>query len=358
MMKKELLFFAALCAALSLFAQPTLQNNVFPDIGDVITFNTADTLLNIEEGGAGANQTWNFSTLQPQAGLEVTQQVFISPVGTPYAANFPTANIVAKIGEDTAVYSYFRKEANQFSILGGGSVDFLQEYTDPDVFLKTPLAFNGSYTEEYAYQLAAIGFQSVGSRTVTYDGYGTLITPLGTFANAIRLKLVSTQEDSAALGGGVEFISQTEITSYDWFVANQVGSVVSITYTSGTSETRIAGFDTLFNEMPLTKSVNYLSASTVGVFSAPTALSGLSIAALGPNPAVDVLNLRFDAEVGDQSLRVLITDAMGKEVDSQTVRTVAGENLWSLPVDQLAAGNYFLTLTDGRGVITRGWVKQ
>ena len=357
MMKKGLLFPAALLAALSLFAQPTLQNNVFPDIGDVITIRTADT-ININQGNAGANQTWNFSALQPEAGTTATQQVFVSPVGTPYAAQFPLANIVAKTNEDTAVYAYYRKEANQFSILGGGSIDFLQEYTDPDVLLKTPLAINGSYTEAFAFQLAALGFQSVGSHTVTYDGYGTLTTPLGTFANAIRLKQVSMQEDSAFLDGGIEFISQTETTTYEWFVANQVGVVISISYSSSSSETRIPGFDTLFAENPAIKSVTYLAGTTTGVFNAPTALSGLSITALGPNPTVDQLTLRFNAETSGQALRLLITDATGKEVDIQAIYTVAGENTWSWPVDRLAAGNYFLTITDGRGVLTRGWVKQ
>ncbi len=359
-MKKVLLFPVALLAALSLFAQPTLQNNVFPDIGDVVTTASGDT-LNIEPGNAGANQTWDFTALQLLEGTTATQQVFISPVGTPYAAEFPNANIVAKINEDTAIYAYYQKEANQFSILGAASLDFLQKYTDPDALVKTPLAYNGSYTETFAYRLGAgteAEFFTTGSHNVTYDGYGTVKTPLGTFTNATRLKLVSTQIDSAVVTGGIEFINQTESTTYDWLVANQPGPIVSITYSSGTSETRIPGFDTIFTETPITKSVNYTTTSTTSVFSAPTGLSGLSITAIGPNPAVDQLTLRFDAENSGQALRVLITDATGKEIENQSVTTVAGENIWSLPIDRLATGNYFLTVTDGRGVMTRAWVKQ
>lgn len=359
-MKKVLLFPVALLAALSLFAQPTLQNNVFPDIGDVATTASGDT-LNIEPGNAGANQTWDFTNLHIQTGTVATQAVYVAVEGTPYAASFPTANIAVKINEGTtAVYSYARKETGQFSSLGTGTDGFLQTYTDPEIVLKAPLNFNGSFEDDYAYTTDAgndLFLYTEGSQTLTYDAYGTLKTPLGNFNNAIRTKSVSSQVDSATISGFV-IINHTNSITYDWLVANQAGPVVSISYTSSISETRIPGIDTTITETPLTKSVSYISAAATSVFSAPTALSGLSITALGPNPAVDQLTLRFDAENSGQALRVLITDATGKEVENQSIRTVAGENTWSLPVGRLAAGNYFLTLTDGRGVMTKGWVKQ
>ncbi len=358
-MKKGLLFPAALLATLSLFAQPTLQNNVFPNIGDVVTTSDADT-INIDPGGVGANQTWDFTALTPLAGTTATQYTYIAATGTPYTAEFPTANIVAKIAGDTAIYSYFNKGSGDLALLGTASLAFLQKYTNPNVVLETPLTFNGSFSDDYAYTIDAntgFLFNSEGSQTVTYDAYGTLKTPSGTFTNAIRTKSVSSESDSTEISG-VVLITQTDITTYNWFVPNQSGAVVSINYTSGFSETQIPGFDTLITQTPLTKSVSYTTTSTTSVFSAPATLSGLYITAIGPNPAVDQLTLRFNAVTGDQALRVLITDATGKEIQNQAIRTVAGENTWSVPVGRLAAGNYFLTLTDGRGVITRGWVKQ
>jgi len=358
-MKKGFLFPVALLTALSLLAQPTLQNNVFPDIGDAATTASGDT-LNIEPGNAGANQTWDFTSLQIQTGTVATQYLYVAVAGTPYAASFPTANIAIKINEDTAIYSYARKETGQFSSLGVATEGFLQTYTDPQILLKTPLNFNGSFQDDFAYTTDAgddLFLYSEGSRTLTYDAYGTLKTPLGNFNNVIRTKSVSAQVDSASFSG-IVIINHTDAITYDWLVANQAGPIVSITYTSGISETRIPDFDTLVTVTPPTKSVSYTSAAATSVFSAPTVLSGLSITTLGPNPVVDQLTLRFDAEQSGQALRVIIMDATGKEVENQSIRTVAGENSWSLPVDRLAAGNYFLTLTDGRGVMTRGWVKQ
>lgn len=360
-MKKQLLFPAALLATLSLFAQPTIQNNVFPDIGDVLTLSDADT-LNVKQGSAGANITWDFSALVLLSGSVPIQTQYISPVGTPYAAEFPMANIVGKINEDTAIYAYYKKESTQLSILGSASLDFLLKYTDTDIILKTPLAYNGTYQDNFASNVttadpSGVTFYSSGSRTVTYDAYGTVKTPLGTFNNAARVKFVSTHMDSASISG-FTILNESDITTYDWLVPNQPGPVVSISYISTRSETQIPGFDTLITITPTFKTVNFLSASVTGVFTAPTALSGLQLTAIGPNPAVDQLTLRLEAETGGQSLRLTITDAAGKEVESQTLRTVAGENVWTVPVDRLAAGNYFLTLTDGRGVLTKGWVKQ
>jgi hypothetical protein len=57
-----------------LWAQPTLQMNVVGQIGDIVTFQVADT-LNISQGNAGANQTWNFSNLKPESDLGTTKSV-------------------------------------------------------------------------------------------------------------------------------------------------------------------------------------------------------------------------------------------------------------------------------------------
>ena len=87
-----LLFSIVFCAAA--VAQPTLQMNVLPEIGDVVTFYDADT-TNVSEGVAGASQTWDFSGLQLSAGSTGIQYIYLDPAATPaqFAGNFPGANI-------------------------------------------------------------------------------------------------------------------------------------------------------------------------------------------------------------------------------------------------------------------------
>ena len=125
MLQKSIFTFLLLgCFTALTFAQPVLQNTVLPDIGDVVKLTDADT-INTFPGNAGANQTWNFSAWHAASGTTPTEYLYISPVGTPYVADYPTATIVTKINQDTAIYAYFREQSNQFSILGSGSLIYL-----------------------------------------------------------------------------------------------------------------------------------------------------------------------------------------------------------------------------------------
>ncbi len=339
-------------------AQPVLQNTVLPDIGDVVQLTEGDT-LNVSQGNAGANQTWNFSAWKILPGTTPTQYLYISPVGTPYAANFPNATIVTKIDQDTAIYAYFREQPSQFSLLGAASIVFTQNFIDPDTQLKFPTNYNGSYSEDFEYTTDAgtgVVFNSKGSRVVKYDAYGTLTTPLGTFQNTIRIKAVSSQVDSAEFSG-IKIINQTFLTTFGWLAAGHPGTLASVYYTNTITETSFPGFPPIVEFSPVTKSVNYVSSSSVGVFDLVQTVNGVSELTLGPNPAVDELTLRFNANLDKQNLQLHLLDASGRVLQSKTFDAINGENVLPLSVGQFAPGSYFLTLTDGRGVQTLSWMK-
>ncbi|GAB4488958.1 MAG: hypothetical protein OHK0019_05900 [Saprospiraceae bacterium] len=190
--------------------------NVVPEIGDVVTFYEADT-TGVTQGNAGANQNWNFSGLQPLVGIALVQYFYLAPSSTPprFASKFPTANFAIRIGpaSDTAVNVYSIKSANQWEFLGIKNDSIEQVYTNTDIQLKN-LSFNGSFTDNFANTTdngTGFIFYGEGSRTITYDGYGTLKTPAGTFFNAMRLKGISSQVDSADFGVGVSII-KTDFT--------------------------------------------------------------------------------------------------------------------------------------------------
>jgi hypothetical protein len=357
-MKKLSLLTLALGAVFNvLLAQPTLQNNVYPEVGDVITTTTAVTANNITEGSAGANQTWNFSGLQPDPQFSSTTFNFVAVGTTPYAADFPGANLAQVVVADTPVYAYYKVETNQLSILGSATQDFSLTYTNPQIALKTPLSFNGSFQDTYTGLLELTGqgitFQNAGNRTTTYDGYGTLQTPSGTFNNAIRLKTVSTEKDSVGFGPGTYSITETVLTSYDFYVPNRVGPQVTVSYTEGVSTTVIPGFPPIVEETPLTKNIDYVS-SFVTAAPEPAAVLGMSIESVGPNPATDHLNVRFTETQANRPLQLLVTDMTGKVL--QTI-AVDGDASVVIPVGALAPATYFLTLTDGKAVQTLRWVK-
>lgn len=359
-MKKTILLLAfSVLSAPFLFAQPTLQMNVVPNIGDVVLFQEADT-NSITQGNGGANQTWNFTGLQPLSGSPAIQYIYLAPSNTPaqYAAKFPTANLAVKINSDTIVYGYSREESSQYSFLGIKN-DFLEQlYPNPDIQLKT-LSYNGSFTDDFTNYTdvgSGIIFYAEGSRTVTYDGYGTLTTPAGTFQNAMRLKSVSSQVDSAEFFG-LKIINDTEITAYDWLVADQPGPLVSVYYTHTITTSSFPGFPPEVTDLGTIKSVNYLSNTALGAFDRPDELAGIAVQVASANPASDGLELLITAENGNENLQMLMTDINGRMIETRSLAVAAGENRIVLPVGHLSSGAYFLTLTDGNAVRTLNWQK-
>lgn len=359
-MKKSTLLFAlfALFAG-SLVAQPTLQMNVLPDIGTTVWLQEADT-NSVAQGNAGPNQTWNFTGIQALSGTPATQYLYLAPSSTPaqFASVFPAANYAIKINSDTVVYGYAKKEANQYSFLGIKNAFIAQVYSNTDIQLKN-LSYNGSFQDDYTNTSDAgtgVIFYGKGSRTVSYDGYGTLQMPGGTFQNAMRIKSVSLQIDSAEFSG-LKIISETDITTYDWLVANQPGVLVSVYYTHTISTTYFPGFPPQVSDLGTTKAAYYLSSSTTGTFDRPRELQGLAVSFAGPNPAADQLALKITTEKSIPDLKMMMTDISGRVFETRSVATFPGENMLTLEIGDLPAGAYFLTLTDGEGLKTIPWQK-
>jgi hypothetical protein len=351
MQKAIYLLAPALFGALTVAAQPTLSNNVFPEIGDQLTTIDGDPTT-ITQGNAGANQTWNFANLVPADSAVAQSGVVVAAAGTPYAAQFPQANLALR-SNDTS-YAYVQTTSTQFSLLGVAAPSLVFPYTNAQTILQTPLAFNGTFSDSYAFTLTfdfdGIPFTSytTGNLTAQYDAYGTMVTPAGTFQNTMRLRTVDVQRDSANIAGFGYSISQNTTTSYDYYVANRPGSLVTISYTEGFSYFNIPGVpaDTTFTE-PF-KYVSYALSGSSGIVETPVERWGLEIASISPNPTTDRLTVRFSAGTAKADLRLLVTDNLGRLVSTQELPAAAFNGTAQVAVAQLAPGTYTLTLTDGQ----------
>jgi len=340
-------------------AQPILQNNVLPQIGDSYWIASADTNL-ITHGNPGANQTWDFTDLHPLGDTFRVQYKTVAPDSTPYAIHYPTATVANEVQKDTFFYAYFYSNPNQLSFLGDGSLYHKQVYSNPDTRLTFPTAFNETKLDTFAYTSdfgQGFIFITNGYRSTTYDGYGTLITPLGSFPNAMRIKSVATYTDSVNLGG-VQLLNHHELTTYAWLLTDQPDYLTGVYYLKTTNETRIPGFDTTFMEAPVVKSVSYISETSVGTKGLAPGVDGISILVLAPVPARDHLTLRFHASKAVQNLQLRLTDAFGRILQTRLFACSSGENEVLFSVDQLPSGSYFLMLTDGRGVLAVRWQKH
>src|SRR4051812_5433102 len=103
-MKKPLLFSLTLFFfATFLSAQVTLTYATHGIVaGDVYTIFYANGPTS-NPGSSGTNQTWNFSNLNIDTNSAQTT-IYVNPATTPYAANFPTANLAGKQGVDNYFY--------------------------------------------------------------------------------------------------------------------------------------------------------------------------------------------------------------------------------------------------------------
>ncbi|HEX9979414.1 MAG TPA: T9SS type A sorting domain-containing protein [Flavobacterium sp.] len=295
--------FAAACITLlqfSAIAQPVANSsNVAANFHAEFYYTEA---TGFSPGSAGANQTWDYSDLEI---IFLGTDNAIPVAGSPYAAQFPTANYLYKfhgIFGDSDSYFYHNLLPNKFEIL---SLGYDGENGDvftpnPKTYVTFPYTYNTVFTDTYQTTAET----SPTSFTATYDAYGTLIMPFGTFTNVIRQKVVSNGQ-----------------TNYNWF--------------------NVSPF------YPILQTV--LEENTLGIVKDLTILGvDDNIAALKfsayPNPVNDVVTINCPADFTG-SVRVDLSDITGKTVITRAEMPAAG-NSFSVDMQDCSAGIYFLKLTD------------
>lgn len=358
-MKNNLLFLALVLLANTLLAQPTLQNNVFPKLGDVVTQAEGDT-YGIEPGPGGANQVWDFTGLIPLTFQPQIQLTVVEADNTPYISQFPEANLSAEVvTPDGNLYQYMKVEGDKISTLGSAATGVFFEFSDPQVNLVTPLEYHQGFNDAYQSAVVIPGVGEFHNRSVKaseYDAYGMLKMPDATFNNAIRLKTVEVSIDSIASDQGYT-ITFLNITSYEWYVPNRPGPQVSVSYSGGYTKTVVPGFPELVDSIQVSKSVNFVSELITSGIQSPDQLD-LAIEAFGPNPTAGDITLRFSDQELTGELQVMVLNSQGQLLQSRIIRPGEGDNVLTIAAQDLPAGQYFLSLSNGRAVKTLPWMKS
>ena len=83
----------------------------------------------------------------------------------------------------------------------------------------------------------------------------------------------------------------------------------------------------------------------------------LAISRLFPSPASDKVSVDFEA-TSEGNINAVVTDMMGKVVNTQIINAVEGLNRLDLNVAALTSGVYILTFTDKTSVIAQRFVKN
>ncbi len=178
----------------SAFAQPTITADSIHFYGRMVYAHTFDS-INPNPVPAGSNVVWDFSNLKYKGYDSV---VFTNKPFSSYASNFPEANEVME--EYTAflgnkrVEKFNLKNSEYYSALGAVylSNQIVSKLAHHKMMLKFPFVFNTTFYDSFFGH-------------VSYDGYGTLKLPSGTYTNVYRTVLV----DSSITSG--------YIYTYNWF---------------------------------------------------------------------------------------------------------------------------------------------
>ncbi len=199
-MNKFISIFFMLIPLLSI-SQITIDSSHIVSIGEVRYFgdveNDAD-LFSI--GGAGTNQTWNFSNLIAE---EQDSIIVLNPQNTAYSFMFPTSNLCAS-GD---ILFYLENNWDGLWLLGGVDSYLGPIPIDKQAILKYPLTYGSSFTSKWEIDTMLINniIPIPGIDIIRYkldstennyvDGWGTLKLPMGDY-DALRMKKNITSTDS------------------------------------------------------------------------------------------------------------------------------------------------------------------
>lgn len=333
---KKLLLFSSLIISGAIFAQPTHTFPLDTDLyGDDITFNIANT---VDEGPSGANQTWDFSGLSSSVALPGTLE---DPANTPFAGQYPNADMIGVFPDvfGTQYYIYDHQSDGVYTL--GLELEGLvsQPYSNPRRDLASPLSYLDAYSDSAYFQSESLGFVTEGASNFVaeVDGYGTLITPEGTFENVLRLHTVETTELVFDVGIGPPVITESIIDSYAWVID---GFPIPVMLT----------FDQITDGQPQEGNSRYLSGLIVFTKEANT-LEGVS---LYPVPAVDFVTLDLgNNDIGQAEVRLF--DVKGSLIKS--FQQNPGQQQIRIDVNELPSGFYSVQIVAEEGVATKYFTK-
>ena len=294
-------------------------------IGDTLTLDVAPYPASAP-GPQGANVTWDFSSLSSQQQMT---HIGVDPSSAPQASSFPTADVAMKeSSSNTYVFLNFAQGYETVGIVTSASGGATFDYSDPELYFQLPSSFgNQPVVDDFSATFSTMGvtFQRFGTTESVADGYGTLITPSGTYNNVLRIRVFQEYKDSTHLQGQ-SYVTNYIGETYMWFSPDYEGPLM----TAASLTTTQSGGSTT-NEY-----IQYQSNPRTGLGAEVHALE----ATILPNPAQNVVKVELEQLNEPATLRLL--SLTGQElIAPQTVR--GGQH--TLNVRSLPQGIYLLELS-------------
>ncbi len=351
-MKKLLIFLLAPALA---HAQITIDNNDMPSPGDTFRVSLGLITNNIDPTPTGANHTWNYDSLLPIAQtvdtfLSVNQTnptysvVFVNLGFNPNRANLAAkGNFSLPPGPGitvTDIYSFYYNSSSQFRQSGFGAhingIATPVPFDNKDIIYNFPLDFNDtdSSDSDLSLNIPGLGYYGYDQKRVNVcDGWGTLITPFGSFPT-LRVRSTLYGRDTIHIAAtGIGFGQDRPVTNeYKWLGANSGIPLLEITTNIGL----IGGQENVV-------SIRYRD-SLRSVLGVPDDVLQPGVTVF-PVPASDAVTVDFNLR-RDAAVTLTLLDGTGRQVQPPlSDRYPAGQTRVHYPLgNALAPGFYFLGL--------------
>ncbi len=345
-MKTKLLVLISLICC-SAEAQLTLSVNDFGTAGDTVRISQAQA-GNLDFMSTGANFTWDYSS------LVATSQYLkeFKPIGFASFLVFGTYGPIAASNYQASYFNptndlpldqlsqflpvelsdlnqYSKRTADSITSLGysiavnGQGVPFKSDTIETRY--KLPLNYNDShYSRGYTYidlnPVIDFKIKQYRQRTTLVDGWGTIITPKGTFP-ALRVRHDINEIDS---------VYQTFFGAGQWFGAPPIQRVEYEWFTNGEDEWIMKATETNGNINLVEYQEDYLGLdASIDEFTMDVQV--------GPNPSSGEVEIQSNTQIS----YVEVMDAMGRQVmNLQGLNT----NALNINVEHLSQGVYRIVL--------------
>ena len=248
-MKKHTYFLLSLISITGL-AQTTYISTNFANVGDQFIVSEANPALGLDFVQTGTNFNWDYNTLTPNTQETMLWQNpnnagyktvwcflngYIFNCNTQFNNNFTLAtkltngiqiqgygltNLIDHLKKSSTLLE--NKMLGATITFGGTTVPFAATYQTSDIIYQFPINYNDNYTNNSALSvnLTSLGvpiqYASTGQRTNLVEGWGSLTTPFGTFANVLKMKTSFINNITVTINGTPQQTTQTTV-SYKWF---------------------------------------------------------------------------------------------------------------------------------------------
>ncbi len=323
-MKTKLAIFSLLIA-LSSFSQTITYANFSSALTDTLPVNIANNssfntaLVSI----TGTGVTWDASALTIASGIPTVHLSYSASSTTSNGSLYPNSNFASSDPSLSAVIGveYFNFSNDSVVLWGSYEPNTSHEiFQNPDKYLVFPFSYGQSFTDTYSktnYSNATtVSSYQTGSRTVSFNGFGTLILPQGTVTNVALISELRTN----SLG--------PNSTEYTWYNISNGKKLLKRSENAGNITTgwcaeTLTGIEEVHND--------------ISVY-------------LFPNPIKDNAQLIIQSTLQLKEPILKIYNLMGQELRSISVTN----NLAIINKDNLKPGIYFYSLYDAKTKISTG----